>query len=98
MNFLHTKNIVYLDLKADNVLVWKFPLPNSQFQKHLGSPPVLLKITDYGISRCYSNTDTIVRYQAISGTSGYIAPEVLLNSSAYDLQPDKVSIGLVQGF
>lgn len=90
MDFLHTKRIVYLDLKAANVLVWEFPLPNSLFPKHLGSPPVLLKITDYGISRIYSSTDNVIRYWSISGTSGYIAPEVLLSSLKYDLQPEKV--------
>ena len=78
MNFLHTKHVIYFDLKADNVLVWEFPLPNSlYFHKHIGSPP-----------------DTIVRYQAISGTSGYIAPEVLLDSSKFDLQPEKVNASL----
>ena len=91
MNFLHTKRIVYLDLKTSNVLVWKFPLPNSLFQKRLGSSPVLLKITDYGISRNYSNTDKVVRYHFINGTSGYIAPEVLHNSMKFELQPEKVS-------
>ena len=91
MSFLHSKHIVYLDLKADNVLVWEFPLPNSLFQNHPGSPPVLLKITDYGVSRVYSNTDAI-RYQSVSGTLGYIAPEVLRSYLKFDLQPEKVKM------
>jgi len=90
MNFLHNKHIVHYDLKADNVLVWKYPLPNSLLHKHLEHPPVLLKITDYGISRIYSKTDNIIRNQSVYGTSGYIAPEVLLGSSKFDLQPEKV--------
>ena len=97
MNFLHAKRIVYLDLKSNNVLVWEFPLPNSLFQKHLGSPPVLLKITDYGISRTYSNTDNVIRYRSINGTSGYIAPEVLRNSLKFDLQPEKVRVNTQHG-
>lgn len=92
MNFLHKNHIVYFDLKANNVLVWKYPLPNSQ---HLGPPPVLLKITDYGISRIYSKTDNIIRHQSICGTSGYIAPEVLLGSLKFDLQPEKVITAMI---
>ena len=66
-------------------------MPNSLFQKHLGSPPVLLKITDYGISRNYSNSNNVIRYRSIDGTSGYIAPEVLRSSLKFDLQPEKVT-------
>ena len=85
--FLHQKHIIYFDLKSDNVLVWKFPLPN--FSKV--NQNVLLKITDYGISRV-SSTAYEIRTSNIRGTPGYIAPEVLLGRNS--LQADKVTIGL----
>jgi len=91
MSFLHNKQIAYLDLKADNVLVWEYPLPNSLLYKRDAAPRVQLKITDYGISRKYSSSDSIIRHHSVAGTSGYIAPEVLNSSLMFDLQAEKVS-------
>ena len=70
-------------MKSDNVLVWEFPLP--KFSKVYQN--VWLKITDYGISRM-SSTGYEIRTNKISGTPGYIAPEVLLGRNS--LQADKV--------
>jgi len=84
LDFLHGKHVVYLDLKSDNVLVWQFPLPGHQN----ANQEVLLKITDYGISRM-SGTANEIRYTSISGTPGFIAPEVYTGKHQ-DLQSDKV--------
>jgi len=84
MAFLHEKHVVYFDLKSENVLVWKFPLPKIQN----ASQDVLLKITDYGISRISGATNEI-RSSSITGTPGYIAPEVYTGKQQ-DLQSDKV--------
>ena len=80
---------MYFDLKSDNVLVWKFPLPS--FSKVLNQD-VLLKITDYGISRV-SGTENGIRTSNVCGTPGYIAPEVLLGK--YTLQADKVQVKFI---
>ena len=64
--------------------MWKFPLPNFSKVNH----DVWLKITDYGISRV-SSTAYEIRTSNISGTPGYIAPEVLLGRNF--LQADKVA-------
>jgi len=77
---------VYLDLKPDNVLAWKFPLPGRQSI----TQDILLKITDYGISRM-SGTANEIRYGSITGTPGFIAPEVYTERHQ-DLQSDKVSL------
>ena len=90
MSFLHNKQIAYLDLKADNVLVWEYPSPNSLLHKQHTPPCVRLKITDYGISRSYSSSDQIIRHRSVAGTSGYIAPEVLNSCLMFDLQAEKV--------
>ena len=84
LDFLHSKHVVYLDMKSDNVLAWKFPLPGHQNTNQ----DVLLKITDYGISRMSGSTNEI-RYNSITGTPGFIAPEVYTGKHQ-DLQSDKV--------
>lgn len=84
MAFLHEKHVVYFDLKSENVLVWKFPLPENQNTNQ----DVLLKITDYGISRISGATNEI-RSSSITGTPGFIAPEVYTGKQQ-DLQSDKV--------
>ena len=84
MAFLHEKHVVYFDLKSENVLVWKFPLPKIQN----ANQDVLLKITDCGISRISGATNEI-RSSSIIGTPGYIAPEVYTEKQQ-DLQSDKV--------
>ena len=82
LGFLHQRNVIYFDLKSDNVLVWKYPLPRAKADYR-----VLLKLTDYGISRV-SGEAFEIRTSGANGTPGYIAPEVLLGRN--DLQADKV--------
>ena len=77
---------MYFDLKSDNVLAWRYPLPAHQNTDE----DVLLKITDYGISRiCGAAQD--IRCTTAIGTPGFIAPEVL-ESNRKDLKSDKVHI------
>ena len=82
MSFLHQRNVIYFDLKSDNVLVWKYPLPRTK-----ADYSIWLKLTDYGISRV-SGVAFEIRTSGANGTVGYIAPEVLLGRN--DLQADKV--------
>ena len=86
VDFLHQKHVVHLDLKSNNVLVWKFPSPGQQNTDQ----EVLLKITDYGVSRVPSVTNQI-RYGTIVGTAGFIAPEVY-SRKHQDLESNKVCI------
>ena len=75
---------MYLDLKSDNVLAWKFPMASHSKDDN----DVLLKITDYGISRI-SSVASEIRSESISGTPGFIAPEVYTGRRQV-LQSDKV--------
>ncbi|KAM3353919.1 hypothetical protein ACQJBY_024860 [Aegilops geniculata] len=60
LNYLHTQNIVHLDLKPANILMDDKMVP---------------KITDFGVSRCFKEDQTRTIVTIVAGTPGYLAPE-----------------------
>jgi len=67
--YLHDSDIIYRDLKADNILVW------SLNENEL----VNVKLSDYGIS-CFATPQGV---SGDEGTPGYQAPEIR-TSVGYD--------------
>ncbi|XP_078386621.1 leucine-rich repeat serine/threonine-protein kinase 1 [Cetorhinus maximus] len=78
--YLHRKNIIFCDLKSDNVLVWTLDLTD----------PVNVKLSDYGISRQSFHEGAL----GVEGTPGYQAPEVM-PGIVYDEKVDMFSYGMV---
>lgn len=60
--YLHKKNIIFCDLKSDNILVWSLDP-----KEHVN-----IKLSDYGISRQSFHEGAL----GVEGTPGYQAPEI----------------------
>ncbi|XP_076879110.1 leucine-rich repeat serine/threonine-protein kinase 1 isoform X2 [Brachyhypopomus gauderio] len=78
--YLHKKNIIFCDLKSDNILVWSLDVEVS----------VNFKLSDYGISRQSFHEGAL----GVEGTPGYQAPEIR-PGIVYDEKVDMFSYGMV---
>ncbi|XP_060116064.1 leucine-rich repeat serine/threonine-protein kinase 1 [Heteronotia binoei] len=78
--YLHKKNIIFCDLKSDNILVWSLDAKES----------VNIKLSDYGISRQSFHEGAL----GVEGTPGYQAPEIRPRI-VYDEKVDMFSYGMV---
>ena len=86
IEYLHTNRIIYRDLKSENVLVWRFPLPRS-------TGDVRVKLGDYGISRFSYPSGVCKGY---GGTEGFMAPEIMRanGEQEYNEKVDCFSFGM----
>lgn len=80
LDYLHSHQIVHLDMKSPNVLVWEFPsYALSRNERIKQASNVRLKIADYGISQI--STSLMMRVTTSPfGTPGYMAPELFENT------------------
>ncbi|KAM4748202.1 leucine-rich repeat serine/threonine-protein kinase 1 [Rhinophrynus dorsalis] len=80
LSYLHKKNIIFCDLKSDNILVWSLDVRDV----------VNIKLSDYGISRLSFHEGAL----GVEGTPGYQAPEIRPRV-VYDEKVDMFSYGMV---
>lgn len=85
MAYLHSKNVVFRDMKAKNVLV------NDKLH------PTAAKVCDFGFARVLTKVEgprNNTNYLTICGTDDWMAPEVILGMD-YDEKSDVFSYGIL---
>ena len=94
MEYLHSSNIIYRDLKPQNILVWKFPNAKSSST----NSSVLVKVADYGIAEVINPHQGKIR--GLDGTEPYQSPEILIYGGrrAYSFHVDVYAFGMCMYF
>lgn len=90
---LHSHEIVHMDMKSSNILVWCFPSAGDSYSERvIHARDVRIKIVDYGISQVCTGLTLKVGNCSAGGTPGYIAPEALEIGLIKEISADKVRI------
>ena len=89
LEYLHQHQVVHLDVKSPNVLVWYFPSAHdSRSMRVRQAGNVWIKIADYGISQVSTGLTLRVGTSPV-GTPGFMAPE-LFDKVGQEISSEKV--------
>lgn len=89
LEYLHRHQVVHLDMKSSNVLVWYFPSPRDSRQLRVRQAGnVWIKLADYGISQVSTGFTLRVGNSPV-GTPGFMAPE-LFERAGQEVSSEKV--------
>lgn len=96
LNYLHKLKIVHRDLKPQNILIGDFrhKVEKPVNQETNSIDEVRLLISDFGLCKKLDHDQSSFRatsQNAASGTSGWRAPELLLNHELLEISPDTIS-------
>lgn len=90
LNYLHNLKIVHRDLKPQNILIGDY-----KNRRHANIESDLrLLISDFGLCKKLDHDQSSFRatsQNAASGTTGWRAPEILLNHDIYEISPETVT-------
>ena len=90
LDYLHGQQVIHLDVKSSNVLVWHFPPPTTnRNQRLLLAGDVYVKLADYGISQLSTGSMIKVVNNPV-GTPGYMAPEMF--GGVREVSAEKVGV------
>lgn len=80
LGYLHQNNIIYRDMKPENIMISNYGKPTEQ-----------VHLIDFGISRVITDTDNM--QQKALGTKGYAAPEQKQDNERLDMRWDLYELG-----